>query len=101
MDIFAYPSVEKDTSPLALLSALACGLPIVAFDIEGVQEVLGTSGMTVPVRDENKLAAALEVLICDSALREKMKNASREKALEKFSLKQYVRSMEEIFLQEF
>ncbi len=100
MDIFAYPSVEKDTSPLALLSALACGLPVVAFDIEGVQEVLGTSGMIVPVRDENKLAAALEVLINDSALREKMKNASREKALEKFSLEQYVRSMEKVFLQE-
>src|SRR5262249_26172071 len=40
MDVFAFTSVEKDTSPLALLSAMSCGLPIVAFDIAGVRELL-------------------------------------------------------------
>src|SRR6478672_6614896 len=30
-DVFAFTSIEKDTSPLALLSAMASGLPIVAF----------------------------------------------------------------------
>src|SRR5262245_25927027 len=39
MDIFAFTSVEKDTSPLALLSAMSGGLPTVAFDISGVREL--------------------------------------------------------------
>ena len=50
MDIFAYSSVEKDTSPLALLSAMACGLPVVGFDIEGVREVLEDDGLLIPGR---------------------------------------------------
>jgi glycosyltransferase involved in cell wall biosynthesis len=97
MDIFAYPSVEKDTSPLALLSALSCGLPVLAFDIEGIQEVLEEIGVIVPVRDEEKMAQALERLILDSALRETMSLQSREKALQRFSLEQYVQNMDNIF----
>jgi len=99
MDIFAYPSVEKDTSPLALLSALACGLPVVAFDIDGVKEVLGETGLLVPVRDENKMSEALEKLIEDTSLRKRMGVLSRKKALQEFSLEQYVKSMEKVFLQ--
>ncbi len=98
MDIFVYPSVEKDTSPLALLSAMGCGLPIVAFDIEGVREVLGDDGLLMPVRDEVKLAEALERLIENAAVRKKMGVCSREKALARFGLEQYVAGMEAVFL---
>ncbi len=59
MDIFAYPSVEKDTSPLALISALACGLPVAAFDIDGTREVLEGTGLLVPARDEQGLVDVL------------------------------------------
>lgn len=98
MDIFAYPSVEKDTSPLVLLSAMACGLPVVAFDIDGVREVLGETGMLIPVRDECKMADALEKLIQDSALRSQMGIRSRQKAVASFSLEQYVAGMEAVFV---
>jgi|SRR5271157_390023 len=97
MDVFAYPSVEKDTSPLSLLSAMACGLPVVAFDIEGVREVLGETGELIPVRDECKMAEVLESLIKDAALRKQMGIQSREKAIAQFSLEQYVAGMESAF----
>lgn len=98
LDIFAYPSAEKDTSPLALLSALACGLPVVAFNIEGVREVLEGAGKIVPVRDETKMAQALEELISDPSLRKRMQAQSRARALARFSLEKYVESMESVFL---
>jgi glycosyltransferase involved in cell wall biosynthesis len=97
MDILAYPSVEKDTSPLALLSALACGLPVVAFDIEGVREVLEGTGVLVPVRDECKLAEELEKLLQDPTLRKQMGTQSRETAVRRFNLEQYVIGMETVF----
>jgi len=39
MDIFIYPSLEKDTSPLALLSAISSGLPVVVTNIKSLKEI--------------------------------------------------------------
>ena len=39
MDYFVYPSVEKDTSPLALLSALSSGLPVSISNIGSLTEI--------------------------------------------------------------
>ena len=41
MDLFVYPSVEKDTSPLALISAISFGLPVVISSINTLEEILG------------------------------------------------------------
>jgi len=40
MDIFIYPSLEKDTSPLALLSAISAGLPAIVSNIRSLEEVV-------------------------------------------------------------
>jgi len=40
MDIFIYPSLEKDTSPLALLSAISAGLPAIVSNITSLEEVV-------------------------------------------------------------
>jgi len=39
MDLFVYPSVEKDTSPLALISAISFGLPVVISSINTLEEI--------------------------------------------------------------
>ena len=39
MDLFIYPSLEKDTSPLALLSALSAGLPVAMAQIDSLEDV--------------------------------------------------------------
>ena len=40
MDLFIYPSIEKDTSPLALLGALSGGLPVTVSSIESLEEII-------------------------------------------------------------
>jgi glycosyltransferase involved in cell wall biosynthesis len=40
MDLFLYPSLEKDTSPLALLSAISSGLPIGVSNIDCLTEIV-------------------------------------------------------------
>jgi len=40
MDLFIYPSLEKDTSPLALLSAISSGLPVAISSIESLEELV-------------------------------------------------------------
>jgi len=88
MDIFAFTSVEKDTSPLALLSAMACGLPIVAFKIDGVRELMDTEDQfhLVPVGDINELQSALSSLIDDEAMRQRLSESARKLATDKFNL---------------
>ncbi len=40
MDLFIYPSIEKDTSPLALIGALSSGLPVTVSSIESLEEII-------------------------------------------------------------
>jgi glycosyltransferase involved in cell wall biosynthesis len=98
MDIFAYPSTEKDTSPLALLSAMAVGLPIVAFDIAGIREVIGESeaGLLVPVKQVEIFAQWLAYLLTHTEDRQQMAWAARSQAEERFSLQSYVSQMEDV-----
>jgi glycosyltransferase involved in cell wall biosynthesis len=57
MDIFAMPSLWEGLS-LAMLSAMAAGLPVVATDVGGVSDVLGRSerGFVLPPKDSVQLA---------------------------------------------
>ena len=96
MDIFAYTSIEKDTSPLALLSAMAAGLPIIAFDIEGVRELIDDEAtlLTVPVANVDVLARTLGSLISDVQLRRCLAEAARRVAVAKFGLQRYILEIE-------
>ncbi|MCC7104104.1 MAG: glycosyltransferase family 4 protein [Chloroflexi bacterium] len=70
-DVFALPS-SFDNSPNVLLEAMACGVPVVATDVGGVHRYVsdGVNGLLVPTRDPDVLAAALERVLTDRALRD-------------------------------
>jgi glycosyltransferase involved in cell wall biosynthesis len=99
MELFAFTSVEKDTSPLTLLSAMAAGLPIVAFDIEGVRELVaeGAQLLLAPLRDANALGELLLRLISEPELRRRLSDGARRQAIDRFSLERHVASMEQVF----
>ncbi len=99
MDLFAFTSIEKDTSPLALLSAMSCGLPIVAFDIAGVRELM-TSGQCslVTVGQVQALSDSLEALIINKALRQSLARQAREAVMRGLSLERYTSLMEQALL---
>jgi glycosyltransferase involved in cell wall biosynthesis len=100
MDVFAFTSIEKDTSPLALLSAMASGLPIVAFDIDGVRELIDDDKqlLRVPVGQTDDLAKSLRRLISGGQLRSTLALSARQLAERKFSLKQNVDRIENVLL---
>lgn len=86
-DIFCLPSYREGV-PNALIEACACGLPIVTTDVPGCRDVVthGVNGLLVPVRDASALAGALETLLTDPELRQRMGTAGRETAINKFSI---------------
>ena len=99
MDVFALTSVEKDTSPLALLSAMSTGLPIVAFDIEGVRELFPAGEqLLVPPGHVDELAQSMIDLLSDPATRLRMAVSARRRAEEDFGVDKYVTRIQRAFL---
>ena len=65
--------------PLVLLEALAAGLPVAAYSIPGIDELLGgpEAGVTVPVKDVDALSAKLAELCGDDELRQQRGRSGR------------------------
>jgi glycosyltransferase involved in cell wall biosynthesis len=80
-DVFVFPS-RTDTFGLVLLEALACGLPVAAYPVQGPLDVVG--GSDVAVLDEDLRRAALAALRIDRArcrkfaLARSWRNATRQ-----------------------
>lgn len=81
IDLFVLPSLFEGM-PLALLEAMAAGLPVVATAVDGVPEVVesGITGELVPPRDIAALAATVGRLLSDPALAARLGHAGRERA---------------------
>ena len=95
-DIFALPCVmarsgDRDGIPIALMEAMACGLPVVTTSISGIPELVQPeNGMLVEEKDVYELANALERLLRDPALRERLGSAGRESVVAGFDARRNV-----------
>ena len=75
-DIYAFPT-ENEAFPLALLEAMACGLPVVATRVGGIPDAIqhGQNGLMIDAAQEDQLRHALERLLTDEGLRMRLAEA--------------------------
>jgi len=85
-DVFAFPSLYEGLG-VALLEAMALGLPVVASDVAPLTEVVehGRTGILTPVAEPVALGHALDLLLADTAAAAAFGMAAREDVTRRFA----------------
>lgn len=80
-DLFLFPTLFEGSS-LALLEAMATGLPVIATDAGAAQDLLqdGVNGLLIPRRDARALVASVKALVGDRKRREDLGVSAQETA---------------------
>ena len=97
-DVFCIPSFAEGL-PIALMEAMAMGIPCVSTHITGIPELIrdGTDGVLVAPSDTEGLANALSMLMDDGSLRDTLGRNGRARVIEHFDLGRSVDSLARIF----
>ena len=97
-DLFVMSSVTEGLGT-SLLDAMACGKPIVATTAGGMPEVVadGETGLLVPPRDDQALAAAIVTLLKDEPRRRAMGEAGERRVRERFSAERMVQNTLDLY----
>jgi glycosyltransferase involved in cell wall biosynthesis len=103
-DIFVLPCVvarngDRDGIPVALMEAMALGLPVVSTTISGIPELIQhrETGILVPPCDARALAEALGELLASQGLRRYLGIRGREKVIRDFHLGRTALEMKALF----
>jgi glycosyltransferase involved in cell wall biosynthesis len=98
LDVYVHASIEKDTSPLSVVSAMAAGKAIITTDVAGVAELFAPDeAIVVAASNSTTLAAELRTVLGDSGCRAALGRASRRKAEQTLSLDHFARQCEAVF----
>jgi glycosyltransferase involved in cell wall biosynthesis len=98
----SYPtrSGKREGIPVALMEAMAIGLPVVASGLSGIPELVEheRTGLLVAPGDPWALAEALACLARDATLRTRLGEAARAKVAEEFEIRRNARALFEATL---
>ncbi|WP_416964461.1 GT4 family glycosyltransferase PelF [Streptomyces sp. Agncl-13] len=83
--------------PFSIIEAMSCGRTTVSTDVGGVSEAVGDTGLVVPPREPEKMAAAALTLLRDDERRLKLGELSRQRVIERFTLRRSVDNFRTIY----
>jgi glycosyltransferase involved in cell wall biosynthesis len=99
MDIFVLPSLTEGT-PMALLEAMAHGVPAVASAVGGVPQVIrhGDTGLLVSPANAREISGAVLTLYRDAATRRAMAQNARTLANTRYGVAEWINRIETVYL---
>lgn len=106
-DLFVLPCLvtddgDRDGIPNVLVEAMAMRIPVVSTPISGIVELVDhmKNGLLAPEKDFEAVAAAMEMLLDNPALRERLGGNARQKVMAQFSLDQSTAKLRRFFVGE-
>ncbi len=72
--------VLADSTGLAAIEAIACGVPVIASSVGALPEIVGTAGILVEPRDPERLAVALAAAWSDEVVHDRITTAAAARA---------------------
>jgi glycosyltransferase involved in cell wall biosynthesis len=97
-DLVALTSINEGT-PVALIEAMAAGLPVVATSVGGVPDVIehGVTGLLVSAREPAAFADGLRSLISNETARRQMGQRARQRAAERFTSTRLIDDVDRLY----
>jgi len=89
---------DQDGIPVAMMEAMACGVPTISTEISGIPELVedGVNGVLVPQRDAQALASAMKRLLEDMDFAARLGEASRKRVCEEFDTEPNARLLRQL-----
>jgi glycosyltransferase involved in cell wall biosynthesis len=92
------PSIWPEPFGIVAIEAMSSGRPVIASDIGGLRDIVidGETGLRVPPGNDGALCQAIERLLADPGLRERLGQAGRRRAAE-FQASAIVPRIEQVY----
>ena len=98
-DVFVLPS-RMEAFGVAVLEALAAGVPVVATNVGGIPEIVrdGVDGLLVPPSNPAALAGAIRKVVSDEVLKRRLAEAGPPRA-ETFSVARMIAALRQLYVE--
>ncbi|MHA2066277.1 MAG: glycosyltransferase family 4 protein [Candidatus Thorarchaeota archaeon] len=96
--VFLYPS-RREPFGLSIVEAMACGIPVITTDVFGPREIVehNYDGIAVPPDDVEALAKAVETLLSNDELRERIAKNALRSVKERYDIRKHAQQLVTIY----
>ncbi|HEY4688484.1 MAG TPA: glycosyltransferase family 4 protein, partial [Anaerolineae bacterium] len=100
IDLLIHSSTRPEPFGRVIIEAMSASLPVIASAHGGPAEIVedGVTGLLVPPGESNRLAQVMSGLLNDAPRRQAMGSAARQRACERFDIRQQVEAVQSIYL---
>ena len=93
------PNGDRDGIPNVLMESMAMGVPVVATEISGIPELVenNKTGLLVPPGQPDKLAQAMQHMLNDTEMRNRVIAAARELVVRKFDNRKLINGLAQVY----